>query len=85
MATRIVTLYSKAGCHLCDEAREYLEDVAADEPAQSFELREVDIRRDPDLFERYRYRVPVIVVDGVECLEGRIEECDVRSLFAPRT
>lgn len=84
MPTRVITLYAKAGCHLCDEAREYLEDVAAEHPSELLELREVDIRRDPALFERYRNRVPVIVVDGVECLEGRIEESDVRSLLAPQ-
>ena len=73
-----VILYSKAGCHLCDEAREHLEDLAAD---HVFELDEMDIRRDDQLFERYRYRIPVIVVDGVERLEGRISAEDVRSLL----
>lgn len=73
-----IILYSKAGCHLCDEARGYLEELAAD---HEIDIQEIDIRRDPDLFERYRYRIPVIVVDGVERLEGRIEEADVRSLL----
>lgn len=72
-----IILYSKAGCHLCDEARDHLEDLAADHP---FELDEIDIRRDEALFERYRYRIPVIVVDGVERLEGRIGAEDVRAL-----
>lgn len=75
-----VTLYGKAGCHLCEEAREHLESLAAE---REFELREVDIRRDPTLFERYRYRIPVIVVDGEERLEGRIEADDVRALLDP--
>lgn len=75
-----IMLYGKAGCHLCDVAREYLEDAAAD---HDFDLREVDIRGDPDLFERYRYRIPVITVNGAERLEGRIEAEDVRALFAP--
>lgn len=75
-----ITLYGKAGCHLCDDAREYLESAAAD---HAFELREVDIRGDPELFERYRYRIPVITVNGVERLEGRIADDDVRALFAP--
>lgn len=74
-----VTLYTKAGCHLCDEARAHLEDLAADHP---FTLDEVDIRTDPALFERYRYRIPVIAVDGAERLEGRIDAADVRALLA---
>lgn len=73
-----VILYSKAGCHLCDEARSHLEDLAAE---HVFELDEVDIRRDDQLFERYRYRIPVITVDGVERLEGRISADDARSLL----
>jgi glutaredoxin len=77
---RHITLYSKAGCHLCDEARVLLEDLAADHQVV---LDEVDIRRDPALFERYRYRIPVIVVDGVERLEGRISSEDMTALLAP--
>ena len=72
-----VTLYSKPGCHLCDDARAYLDDLAS---TTDFDLDEIDIRRDTDLFERYRYRIPVIVVDGVERLEGRITAEDVLTL-----
>jgi glutaredoxin-like protein DUF836 len=79
----MVMLYAKAGCHLCDEARAYLEDALADLDLApgAIELAELDIRRDDDLFERYRYRIPVITVDGVERLEGRIEACAVRELL----
>ena len=76
----VVTLYAKAGCHLCDEARAYLEDALAGLD-QELDLREQDIRLDPALFERYRYRIPVIAVDGVERLEGRISDDAVRELL----
>ena len=76
----VVTLYAKAGCHLCDEARAYLEDALAD-LSQELDLRETDIRADPAVFERYRYRIPVITVDGVERLEGRITSDAVRELL----
>ena len=76
-----VILYSKPGCHLCDEARSYLEDAAAE---VGIAYDEIDILRDPALFERYRYRIPVIVVDGIERLEGNIEADEVRALFLPR-
>lgn len=71
----VVMLYAKAGCHLCDEARAYLEDALAglDLSTDEIDLQEMDIRRDERLFERYRYRIPVITVDGAERLEGRIE------------
>jgi glutaredoxin len=72
-----VTLYSKPGCHLCDDARTYLDDLAS---TTDFDLDEIDIRRDSDLFEQYRYRIPVITVDGIERLEGRVTAEDVRTL-----
>ncbi len=78
---RTVTLYAKAGCHLCDEAREHIEELLARLPASAVELHEIDIRRDEQLFERYRYRIPVITVDGVERLEGRIEPHEVATLL----
>ena len=74
----VIVLYSKAGCHLCDDARTHLEDLAAD---YQITFDEVDIRRDPVIFERYRYRIPVITVNGAERLEGRIEADDVRALL----
>lgn len=74
----VIVLYAKAGCHLCDDARTHLENFAAD---YQITYDEVDIRRDPVLFERYRYRIPVITVNGVERLEGRIEQDDVRALL----
>ncbi len=74
----VVTLYAKAGCCLCDDARAMLEDLASE---REFELREVDIRSDTALFERYRYRIPVITVDGREVLEGRIEPSTFADAF----
>lgn len=74
----VILLYAKAGCHLCDDTRAHLEDLAAD---YHLTFDEVDIRRDPAIFERYRYRIPVITVNGVERLEGRIEADDIRVLL----
>lgn len=55
-----------------------LEDIAA---LTSYELTEVDIRRDPDIFEQYRYRIPVIIIDQETVLEGRIEFRDLAKAF----
>jgi len=73
----VIVLYAKAGCHLCDDARTHLDDLAADFHVT---FDEVDIRREPAIFERYRYRIPVITVDGVERLEGRIEADEIHAL-----
>jgi glutaredoxin len=72
----LVTLYAKAGCCLCDDARALLEDLAGE---REFELSEVDIRGDAELFERYRYRIPVITVDGREVAEGRVDGVDLEA------
>ena len=66
--TRVV-LYGKPGCCLCDEAREAVAAVKAKHP---FELDEVDVSTDPDLHQRYGERIPVVVVDGEELLEGHV-------------
>ena len=65
-----VTLYSKAGCHLCDEARAMLDEIATQVP---YDLTEIDIRKDPQLFELYRYRIPVILLNETVVAEGRID------------
>jgi glutaredoxin len=73
-----VILYTKAGCHLCDDARELLEDLAAEFP---FDLREIDIRSDMRIFEEYRYRIPVLIIDGLTTVEGRISPESLRNAF----
>ncbi len=65
-----VTFYTKAGCHLCEQAREMLDNIAAE---IDYELTEIDIRSDPALFEQYRYRIPVIIINTTYVVEGRIE------------
>ena len=67
----IVTLYSRPGCHLCDEAREALARVNVRAP---FELHEIDIERDDALHARYLERIPVIALDGEELFDYFVDE-----------
>jgi len=64
-----VEIYSKPGCHLCDEAKAV---ILAVRRRISFELVEIDIERDPALFERYRYDIPVVFVDGHKAFKHRL-------------
>jgi glutaredoxin len=57
-----VTLYTRPGCHLCDEARQAIVGLRDELPL--FELREVNIEQDEDLMRRYLERIPVVAVDG---------------------
>jgi glutaredoxin len=59
---RVVTLYARDGCHLCDEAREALLALRGVPPR--FALREIDIERDDALHARYLERIPVVEIDG---------------------
>ena len=59
---RIVTLFTRPGCHLCDEAREAILETRAELP--EFELREVDIEADEALHALYLERIPVVQVNG---------------------
>jgi glutaredoxin len=64
-----VILYTRVGCHLCEDAEAVLRRLRAERP---FELRLVDIDRDPELADRYGVRVPVFAVDGVEHFEYEV-------------
>ena len=67
---RRVVLYGKAGCHLCDEARET---VAAVRERHPFELEVVDVSTDAELHDRYGERIPVLELDGDELFEFHVD------------
>ena len=56
-----VVLYSRAGCHLCDVARDVL---LAERSRTPFDLVEVDVAGDDDLEREYGIRIPVVEIDG---------------------
>ena len=67
-----LVLYSRDGCHLCDEAREVLLRVG-----HPFE--EVDIETDEGLHRKYLERIPVVALDGVELYDFFVDENDLRA------
>jgi hypothetical protein len=71
---RVLTLYSKPGCHLCEDLRSLLEELR---DTFVFDIEEIDITRDPALFALYRHEIPVLLMDGVEIGRGRISELDL--------
>lgn len=73
-----VTFYTKAGCHLCESAREMLDEIAAQ---HEYQLTETDIRTTPELFEKYRYRIPVIIIDDSTTIEGKIDFDELAHAF----
>ena len=57
----VVSVYTAAGCHLCEAALEIVERVRSE---VSFELEIVDIGGDSELEVRYRELLPVVEIDG---------------------
>lgn len=57
----VVALYSRPGCHLCEEVKHQLESLGRE---HSFELLEVNIDLDTALRQRYNEQVPVVTIDG---------------------
>ncbi len=72
---RHVTFYTKPGCHLCEHAEELLEDAR---PDYDLRVTAIDITTDLALFARYRYEIPVIVVEGGADVSGRIDAAGLR-------
>lgn len=56
-----VTLYSRPGCHLCEELKA---DLAVLQPLTGFTLVELDIDQDPDAKQRYQYLIPVLDIEN---------------------
>ena len=67
---RQVVLYTRPGCHLCDDARAVLLDARARVP---FDMQEVDIETSDSLLGEYGLRIPVVVVDGSEAFEYTVD------------
>ena len=66
-----VTLYTKIGCRLCEEAEDALRRVGK---LIQFELRLVYIDYEPALLERFSDSVPVVYIDGREIASAPIDE-----------
>lgn len=64
-----VTLYTRAGCCLCDDAKQVL--AAARERA-AFDLEEIDIDRHPEWLPMYNEEVPVIAIDGRKAFKYKV-------------
>lgn len=76
-----VILYTRAGCHLCEEAKEQIRRVRAETP---FAFRAVDIDRDPKLRDLYNEEVPVIFVNGEKAFCYRIDAVEFRKRLKNR-
>jgi len=75
-------MMTAAGCHLCDEAHEVLEEVRAE---VGFDLVQVDITGDPELEAEYREQIPVVFVAGRKAFKFRVDPGELRRRLAAAT
>jgi glutaredoxin len=69
-----VLLFTRSGCHLCDEAEEIL-------VRHGVSPRKFDVDANPELRQKYDTCVPVVVIDGRERFRGRVNEVLLKRLL----
>jgi glutaredoxin len=77
-----LTIYSRPGCHLCDEMKAVVERVARRVPLT---LEEVDISADRTLEQQYGPEIPVLLVDGKKAAKYRVTEEQLARILVART
>ncbi|MBP1932615.1 glutaredoxin family protein [Ammoniphilus resinae] len=70
-----ITLYTKERCSLCDDVKERVNRVAKDIPLQ---LELFDITTDEAIFEKYKWLIPVVHIDGEEVFVSKMAELWLR-------
>jgi len=70
-----VVIYTRPGCHLCEEAKEAMHAACC---VGEYTLNEINIETDAELLERYQNDVPVITVNGVEAFRHRVNPDEFR-------
>jgi glutaredoxin len=77
-----VVLYTRAGCHLCDDARAVLETAAQ---RYAMHIQTVDVDTDAALAARYGLEVPVVMIDGRLRFRGRVNPVLLERLMRKRS
>jgi glutaredoxin len=76
-----VVMYTRHGCHLCEEAWAILQ---AAQQTLPFDLRTIDVDTDPALAEQFGLCVPVVTVDGAVRFRGRVNAILLHRLLRGR-
>jgi len=72
----VVTLYTREGCHLCEEARARIREGGH---GLAYRLDVVDVDSDPDLARRFGEEVPVVFVGGRKAFKFRLTSAEFRA------
>ena len=74
-----VVLYTRPGCHLCDDMKDALRGVRV---RPRFQLEEVNIESDASLLERFERSIPVLEIAGRVAFKGRLTPDEFRRKYA---
>ncbi|MEO7652349.1 MAG: glutaredoxin family protein [Bryobacteraceae bacterium] len=77
-----VTLYTRRGCHLCDDAKHAID---AARLRHAFHYEEFDIDSDDGLRKLYTDEVPVIAIDGKKAFKYRLTTGELLRKLAARS
>ena len=75
MYRAIVVIYSRPGCHLCEDAKTAILSAGC---SGEFDLREVNIDDDPGVLERYHSDIPVVFINGVKVFKHKVDPKEFR-------
>ena len=81
MSKAQVIIYSRPGCHLCEEAKAAILSAGC---SDEFVLQEINIESSEELLTKYRYDIPVISIDGVETFIHRVSAQEFREKILKR-
>ena len=77
----VLTIYSRPGCHLCDEMKAVVQRAARSTPLT---VEEIDISLDAELDERYGLEIPVLMVNGKRAAKYRVTEEELTRILIAR-
>ena len=78
-----LTIYSRPGCHLCEEMKAVVYRVARIGIAP-ITIDEIDISTDAELESRYGLEIPVLMVDGKKAAKYRVTDEELARLLQGR-
>ncbi len=81
MAKPHVIVYSRPGCHLCDEAKEVIRSAGC---GDAFTFEEINIETRRELLLNYQFDIPVVTIDDVEAFRHRVDAAKFKELLGVR-
>lgn len=80
-----LTIYSRPGCHLCDEMKSLVRRFVAQHSGLThMNVDEIDIETDRELCDRYGLEIPVLLIDGKKVAKYRISEEELARMVEAR-